>query len=460
MVNPTSYLAGLNAGNQLQGMQAGLGAIALGQQAAAQKRQQAISDDAMALGRQALDAWKAKDRQGFANSLRQLSAIDPAAAESIRKNFAQLQWDNVVEAGYNVYAAAASPDVESQNKLLSNASDILQAGPDHWMKQGIKRMRGMPQGPERQGELAGSVQLLQNLGVFPGESRAAGKQTPKQKTGAFVVRDKNTGNVQIVTGSFDPTSGQLEVVGAPLPEGYEMVSDLGETAKEETQRRIKELGGKEQVKGAIKASQDFADQYMNVQKSITTIDNAIKTVSEGLASGENLGVGPIKQYLPKWNEASARLQNIANKMGLDVVSSVTFGALSAPELRMAMQTAMPSNLSGRELLQWLRDKKAAQEKLGKYVQEASLFIGSQKPDGTYNTVQDWMRKGRSLQGTQYSPTSSEAEATPEAATQQQMPRQTVAASQIQGTPTVASMAEGEQLGPGQLFIFNGILYEN
>lgn len=457
MVQPTSFLAGMNAGNQLSGMQAGLGAIALGQQAAQQKRAQQISDQAMTIGRRAVEAWKAKDREGFANSLRELSAIDPKAAEQMRQNFGRLNWDNVVEAGYNVYAAAASPDVQAQNKLLGNAADILQAGPDHWMTQGIQRMMNLPEGAEREGELAGSVKLLQNLGVFPSESAAAGRKTPKQKTGAFVVRDKND-NVQIVTGSFDPTSGQLEVVGAPLPAGYEMVSDLGETAKEETQRRIQELGGKEQVKGAIKTSQEFADQYVNVQKGMETIDEAMKIVSDALATGENLGVGPIRKYLPKWNEASARLQTIANKMGLDVVSSVKFGALSQKELEVAMSTALNPNLSGKELLQQLRDKKAAQQKLAGYLQEASLFIGSQKPDGTYNTTQDWIRQQETRQPAQGAAAPAQ---TPQAAgQQQQMPQQTVKASQIQGTPTVASMAEGEQLGPGKRFIFNGVLYEN
>lgn len=450
MVQPTSFLSGLNAGNQLQGMQAGLGAIALGQQAAQQKRATQISDQALQLGKQAVEAWKSKDRQGFANSLRELSAIDPKAAEDMRQNFGRLNWDNVVEAGYNVYAAAASPDVGAQNQLLKNASDILQAGPDHWMTQGLNRMMTMPEGPEREGELSGSVKMLQELGVFPKESKAAG-QKPKQKTGAFLVRDKND-NVQIVTGSFDPDQGTLEVVGAPLPSGYELVSDLGETGTEETQRRIQELGGKEQVKGAIKASQDFADQYMSVQKGISTIDDAIKTVSDALSTGENLGVGPLRKYLPKWNEASAKLQNIANKMGLDVVSSVKFGALSEGEMKMAMSTGMPPNLTGRQLLDWLREKKAAQQKLGDYLKQASLFIGSQKADGTYNTRQDWMRQGQQIR-----PGNAPEEEKPE---QQTMPEQTVDASQVEHIARVASMAEGEALGAGTQFIFNGVLYQN
>ena len=50
-------------------------------------------------------------------------------------------------------------------------------------------------------------------------------------------------------------------------------------------------------------------------------------------------------------------------MGLQVVSSVTFGALSAGELKVAMDTAVPPNLDNKQLAKWFRDRQAAQTKL-------------------------------------------------------------------------------------------------
>ena len=49
--------------------------------------------------------------------------------------------------------------------------------------------------------------------------------------------------------------------------------------------------------------------------------------------------------MPSVTEASASLENAMNRMGLDVIGSVTFGALSEGEMRLAMDTAVPRGLA-------------------------------------------------------------------------------------------------------------------
>jgi hypothetical protein len=51
---------------------------------------------------------------------------------------------------------------------------------------------------------------------------------------------------------------------------------------------------------------------------------------------------------------------------------------------------MPTALRGQALLDWMKTRKTAQEKLSNYLSEASRFIGRRGEDGTINTVQDWM----------------------------------------------------------------------
>lgn len=455
MVDPTAFARVANPGIA-QGMTQGLAAISMGAQAGREKRAEELNQQALSLSKAAIDSWKNKDRAGYQTKLQELAAIDPKAADDVRKTFNNLSWDNVVEAGYNMFAAASSPDIQAQNKLIGNSIDILGQGPQHWMTQGLQRISAMPDGQERQKELLGTVDMLKRLGVYPKADQAG--QEKRQKTGAFLVED-DQGNAKIITGSFNPADGTLEIAGAPIPTGYKMISELGETADEQTKRRIQEMGGKEKAKEAVTASKKFADQYMKIQDGMRTIDEGISILENGIARGENLGVGPLKKYLPKWNEASARLENIANQMGLDVVSSVTFGALSQSELRMAMQTAMPTNLNDRQLLEWMRSKKASQQKLANYLQEASLFIGSEKPGGGFNTVQDWMQKNKEASQRQTEQGQGQEQQMAQQP-QQQMPQQTVRADQVKDVPSVRTMAEGEALGPGQRFIFNGVLYEN
>lgn len=461
MVDPTAFLRTPDPGIN-QGMMQGLAAASMGQQAATAQRKDQLSQQANNLSQSAVESWKQKDMAGFQNKLRQLSAIDPKAAQELQKTFQSLNWQNLVETGYRVFAAASSPDRAARDKLLDQSIDTLSAGPDHWMTQGLQRMKTLDDKEQTQ-ELLGSVEMLKTLGVFPKEA-FGGTKAKSQKTGAFLIEDAN-GNKKVVTGIFNPNDDSFKMGEAELPAGYKLISNLGETADEQTKRRIDEVVGKEKASEAIKASTAFANQYEQVQKNMITFDEGIAIIQEGLQKGENLGVGPIRKYLPKWNETAAKLQNISNRLGLDVVSSVTFGALSEAEMKMAMTTAVPSNLSGPDLLQWMTDKRDAQAKLSEYLKEASLFIGSERPDGGINTVQDWMRLGKSRRGQTLGQTPGQmsgqqtGQMAPEQMEQPAQNLPTVNRSNAAQYPTFGSIEEGEQSGQ-PYFIVGGTLYQN
>jgi hypothetical protein len=63
-----------------------------------------------------------------------------------------------------------------------------------------------------------------------------------------------------------------------------------------------------------------------------------------------------------------------NLLGLDVVGSTTFGALSEGELNLALDIGLPTNMERKDLLNWVRKKKAAQEKLANYFTEQAQFL--------------------------------------------------------------------------------------
>jgi hypothetical protein len=122
--------------------------------------------------------------------------------------------------------------------------------------------------------------------------------------------------------------------------------------------------------GKISAEQsrDALQKIELTKKSITNIDMAIKAIDDGAKSGI------IYNMLPNVTLASGQLATAMNNMGLDVIQSVTFGALSEGEMRLAMETAVPRNLPPNELRQYLVDKKAAQQKAVDALYQAAISL--------------------------------------------------------------------------------------
>ena len=122
--------------------------------------------------------------------------------------------------------------------------------------------------------------------------------------------------------------------------------------------------------GKISAEQsrDALQKIELTKKSITNIDMAIKAIDDGAKSGI------IYNMLPNVTLASGQLETAMNNMGLDIISSVTFGALSEKEMRLAMETAVPRNLPPNELRQYLVNKKAAQQKAVDALYQAAMSL--------------------------------------------------------------------------------------
>lgn len=131
-------------------------------------------------------------------------------------------------------------------------------------------------------------------------------------------------------------------------------------------------------KQAVEASGKAFDGLAKVGTSLANIDEAIAAIDAGAETG------PVYKMLPSVTAASVELDNIRNRMGLDVISAVTFGALSKGEQDLALDTALPTGLEPPQLREWLVRKKTAQQKLSKYLSEAAVYLG--KPG---NTVASW-----------------------------------------------------------------------
>lgn len=129
----------------------------------------------------------------------------------------------------------------------------------------------------------------------------------------------------------------------------------------------------------VKRGFEAFDQAQNASKSLASIDEAIAALDDGAESGL------VYKFIPDVTEASASLNVAMNKMGLDVISSVTFGALSVAEMNLAMQTAVPRDLSPPELRSWLVSKRDAQAKTRDALMKAANYLTTPG-----NTLQGWL----------------------------------------------------------------------
>ena len=110
-------------------------------------------------------------------------------------------------------------------------------------------------------------------------------------------------------------------------------------------------------------------------ETITKIDGSVRNIDRAIAAlDKGAGVGVFEKMWPSIASASVELDNIRNAMALDVVGATTFGALSAGELALAKDVALPTGLDTKELTEYLGNKKAAQQKLRNYYNEQVQFL--------------------------------------------------------------------------------------
>lgn len=132
-------------------------------------------------------------------------------------------------------------------------------------------------------------------------------------------------------------------------------------------QQVKEQSG-QLGQDAGKVSTTAYEQYTNVRNGLKSYDKAIAAIDKGANSGK------IASLFPTITAATVELENLRNKLGLDVVAASKFGALSEGELKLALEVAVP-NLPPAELRKWMVDRKGAQEKLANYYKDVAIYLG-------------------------------------------------------------------------------------
>jgi hypothetical protein len=201
--------------------------------------------------------------------------------------------------------------------------------------------------------------------VGGGDKVQSSKVTPNGTT-IIVMKD---GTTRVVSATGENLTGQARADAIIASEQFG-----AETQGTRAQARV---GGELTSKQVGVAFAEIG----KIKKNIGNIDDAIKAIDDGA----NTGV--IASKFPNITTASITLNNVRSQLGLDVIGSVTFGALSEGELNLALDTALPTTLRPQALKQYLTDKKAAQEKLVGYLSKQISYLS--KPG---NNLSGWLEQ--------------------------------------------------------------------
>jgi hypothetical protein len=221
-------------------------------------------------------------------------------------------------------------------------------------------------------KLATKNQTASKIAQKDAESKAGGnekvqssKVTPNGTT-IIVMKD---GTTRVVSATGENLTGQARADAIIASEQFG-----AETQGTRAQSRV---GGELTAKQVGVAFAEIG----KIRKNIGNIDDAIKAIDDGASTGV------IASKFPNITTASITLNNVRSQLGLDVIGSVTFGALSEGELNLALDTALPTTLRPQALRQYLTDKKVAQEKLIGYLTKQVSYLN--KPG---NNLSGWLEQ--------------------------------------------------------------------
>jgi hypothetical protein len=169
--------------------------------------------------------------------------------------------------------------------------------------------------------------------------------------------------------------------------GTEIITDKVEQDKAikeandfEVEMKRREAGAGEVGKGITQKALKAFDQVPKIETNIDKLMRARQlVVDEGATSGV------IQSQFPAWRASTIELRTLQRELGLDVVGSVTFGALSKGELDLALSTALPTNLDGPDLVEWLDRKVESQRRHLAYIKKAAAYLAT---DGA--TLAGWV----------------------------------------------------------------------
>jgi hypothetical protein len=213
----------------------------------------------------------------------------------------------------------------------------------------------------------GQPELAAMVEANPALAKDALAEFTKKKMGTSYAT-KNIGSIQVAEEDMTVGDTQLKagdqyvITYDPNAEDGYSVTKLGTrglTTQAKAQFESESQFKLADVEAARERGEKVFDQSQQVNRSI----NIMKQARDLAASPEGVRSGVIDRFLPAFDANTALFRSLRTTLGIDVINSATFGALSAAELNLALSKDIDDSLSGQALVNHLDRKIAAQNKL-------------------------------------------------------------------------------------------------
>ena len=184
----------------------------------------------------------------------------------------------------------------------------------------------------------------------------------------------------------DKATGDIEKVY--LPSFGETIAQEAEREKQAKSLERDELKAEKMGEAAYNTAQDYFAQIELFEQALATLRPENYNNQEDY---ERALTGFLQSKLPSTNPNTSLLRGIQNQLGIRVINSATFGALSEREMEMAMRTNLDLTLPPDELIVMIKEQIRVRRKLAMEFSDQSLMLLT-GGDGRFSTFATEMLK--------------------------------------------------------------------
>jgi hypothetical protein len=283
------------------------------------------------------------------------------------------------ESFFEQLADGAKKMFGSEEKMLSLALafNTMRMNPDQGLASHLSgRLKTINENKVTKVEAQRTVQQLMSMGETEAAKIVmANPDMAKEVLKQIVQKKYAKGASPTISGvQIDPSTGQQYVVRTDPATGVSKRVNVegakGETPQQKAQRENEQKERQFGVEQAQKRSQEVMTSISNIDSQINNLQSIVTALDEGADTGI------IRNLLPAFDTATSSLRQAANRLGIDIINSVTFGALSEQELKLALSIPIDTSLPPDQLRQQVEQKLAAQAKLRQALVDEALYLSS------------------------------------------------------------------------------------
>jgi hypothetical protein len=139
-------------------------------------------------------------------------------------------------------------------------------------------------------------------------------------------------------------------------------------------------GGTAQGQLNVEDKAEVASAYAGAERQIQNYQSA-RDVVEGM---QEYSFGPVSARFPNLTNESIVLNNFRTEMGLQVIANGNFGQLNESELRLALETPLPSDLDKQGTLDFIDRRIQAEREVANAARDYLIWYSEQEKSGNVN----------------------------------------------------------------------------